>query len=46
MFHYLKLGAVIDSRAIEAGSIGLLSGIAIAGYALALVVFPRRDLAA
>ena len=46
VFHYLRLGAAIDARAIELGSVGLLSGIAVAGYALAFVAFRRRDLAA
>lgn len=45
MFHYLAARDILGGT-VSVGGLGLLAGIAAAAIAYALVVFPRRDLAA
>jgi ABC-2 type transport system permease protein len=45
LFHYLQAKPILDGEADPFG-FGLLAGVTLVGIAWALVVFPRRDLAA
>lgn len=45
LFHYLKADETLESG-LQANDVGLLTAIAVALIAYALIVFPRRDLAA
>lgn len=45
LFHYLQPLELLGGR-VDLGSLALLAGVTVAAMAYALVVFPRRDLAA